>query len=256
MFLSSHILSEVEALCDRIGILRSGRLVDEGTLADLRHLGTQTVEATFEGAPRSSLRSRAFTRCEWGATRCGSRCRTGRPAGRGPRSAPVVALESREPSLEEIFLHHYAVYDGGDGGWPGRRTPTATRTSERAADPRRHAGRCSDGRSRTDASARSPSPTSLPSTPTSSRRVPDHLPDGAERTGLRAQLRRQRRAAAVLRAAARPADGQRLHLLASWGDAHDRRASGGCSPPSARCEPRRTQDEPSSCLPARCPAAR
>src|SRR5664280_117159 len=49
IFLSSHILSEVEALCDRVGILRSGRLVDEGTLADLRHLGAQTIEVTFAG---------------------------------------------------------------------------------------------------------------------------------------------------------------------------------------------------------------
>jgi ABC-2 type transport system ATP-binding protein len=48
-FLSSHILSEVEAVCDRVGILRSGRLVDQGTLAQLRHLGAQTIEATFEG---------------------------------------------------------------------------------------------------------------------------------------------------------------------------------------------------------------
>jgi ABC-2 type transport system ATP-binding protein len=47
VFLSSHILSEVEALCDRVGILRDGRLVDEGTLQQLRHLATQTVEVTF-----------------------------------------------------------------------------------------------------------------------------------------------------------------------------------------------------------------
>ena len=54
VFLSSHILSEVEALCDRVGILRAGRLVDEGTLAELRHLSAQTVEVTFDGpAPRS-----------------------------------------------------------------------------------------------------------------------------------------------------------------------------------------------------------
>jgi len=50
VFLSSHILSEVEALCDRVGILRDGRLVDEGSLADLRHLAAQTVEVTFAGA--------------------------------------------------------------------------------------------------------------------------------------------------------------------------------------------------------------
>src|SRR5450755_2568091 len=49
VFLSSHILSEVEALCDRVGILREGRLVDQGTLEELRHLAAQTVEVTFAG---------------------------------------------------------------------------------------------------------------------------------------------------------------------------------------------------------------
>src|SRR5579884_3240936 len=49
VFLSSHILSEVEALCDRVSILRRGRLVDEGTLAELRHLSRQTVDVTFAG---------------------------------------------------------------------------------------------------------------------------------------------------------------------------------------------------------------
>src|SRR6187200_2939997 len=49
VFLSSHILSEVEAVCDRVGILRGGRLVDQGTLVELRHLGAQTIEVTFAG---------------------------------------------------------------------------------------------------------------------------------------------------------------------------------------------------------------
>src|SRR6266516_1035271 len=51
VFLSSHILSEVEALCDRVAILRAGRLVEAGTLADLRHLSALSVEATFSSAP-------------------------------------------------------------------------------------------------------------------------------------------------------------------------------------------------------------
>src|ERR1700685_1098960 len=50
IFLSSHIMSEVEALCDRVAILRAGKLVETGTLAQLRHLSALTVEATFEGA--------------------------------------------------------------------------------------------------------------------------------------------------------------------------------------------------------------
>ena len=49
VFLSSHILGEVEALCDRVGILKQGRLVDQGTLAELRHLSARTVEVTFAG---------------------------------------------------------------------------------------------------------------------------------------------------------------------------------------------------------------
>ena len=55
VFLSSHILSEVEAVCDRVGILKAGRLVDQGTLTALRHLGVHTVEATFDGEAPSLL---------------------------------------------------------------------------------------------------------------------------------------------------------------------------------------------------------
>jgi polyether ionophore transport system ATP-binding protein len=115
VFLSSHILSEVEALCDRVGILRRGRLIEEGTLAELRHLSAQTVDVTFAGeAPelgavdgvRAVPAGPNMLRCEVHGSM-------------GPLVAalaghPVVTLTSREPSLEEIFLHHY---DGarGDG---------------------------------------------------------------------------------------------------------------------------------------------
>jgi len=59
IFLSSHILSEVDALCDRVGILRNARLVDEGTLDELRHLSARTVEVTFARQPPSDGASRA-----------------------------------------------------------------------------------------------------------------------------------------------------------------------------------------------------
>jgi ABC-2 type transport system ATP-binding protein len=116
VFLSSHILSEVEALCDRVGILRKGKLVDQGTLAELRHLSEQTVEVTFDGAA-PEMRALPRVRVE--------------PAGRnalrfdvsGPvqpllaalADHPVVTLASRELSLEEIFLHHYDSSDGRVG---------------------------------------------------------------------------------------------------------------------------------------------
>ena len=108
IFLSSHILSEVEAVCDRVGILRDGRLVDEGTLAELRHLSAQTVEVTFEGpAPRlDGLPGVHVASAGANALRCEVTGSVG-PLVAALAEHPVVALTSREPSLEEIFLHHY-----------------------------------------------------------------------------------------------------------------------------------------------------
>ncbi len=116
IFLSSHILSEVEALCDRVGILRSGRLVDEGTLADLRHLGAQTIEVTFAGRAPSlpQLPGVSVTSAGANALRCEVTGSAG-PLIAALAEHPVVALTSREPSLEEIFLHHYDTSDGRVG---------------------------------------------------------------------------------------------------------------------------------------------
>jgi polyether ionophore transport system ATP-binding protein len=116
IFLSSHILSEVEALCDRVGILRDGKLVDEGTLTELRHLAAQTVEVTFEGqAPEIPALAGVH------AQSAGPNALRFEVSGSvGPLIAALAdvsgssikTLSSREPSLEEIFLHHY---DGSDG---------------------------------------------------------------------------------------------------------------------------------------------
>jgi ABC-2 type transport system ATP-binding protein len=116
VFLSSHILSEVEALCDRVGILRAGRLVEEGTLAELRHLSSQTLEVTFDGAPPELPPLPGVRVASAGA----NALRLEVAGGVGPLLAelarrPVVTLASREPSLEEIFLHHYGV----NGSEPG-----------------------------------------------------------------------------------------------------------------------------------------
>jgi ABC-2 type transport system ATP-binding protein len=113
VFLSSHILSEVEALCDRVAILRHGRLVEVGTLAELRHLSAVTVEADFEGPvpdvagiPGVKVLSVTGHRLTCQVT--------------GPMSpvlarlvaAGVTHLISREPSLEELFLAHYGAASG------------------------------------------------------------------------------------------------------------------------------------------------
>jgi ABC-2 type transport system ATP-binding protein len=115
VFLSSHILSEVEALCDRVGILREGKLVDEGTLAELRHLAAQTVEVTFASrAPELPALAGVHVQS------VGPNALRFEVSGSvGPLIAALAraggdfikTLTSREPSLEEIFLHHY---DGSD----------------------------------------------------------------------------------------------------------------------------------------------
>jgi ABC-2 type transport system ATP-binding protein len=115
VFLSSHIMSEVEALCDRVGMLREGRLVEMGTLAEMRHLSTLTVEATFDGVP-PQLAGVA------GVTRAVVDGRHVHLEVRGPIEPLVDALAgtgvrnllSREPSLEELFLAQY----GPDGSTP------------------------------------------------------------------------------------------------------------------------------------------
>jgi ABC-2 type transport system ATP-binding protein len=113
VFLSSHILSEVEALCDRVGILRAGKLVEMGSLAELRHLSALTVQATFDGAVPDLVRVP-------GVSSVAVDGRVVRCHVRGPvaplltvlADANVTELLSREPSLEELFLAQYGDHAG------------------------------------------------------------------------------------------------------------------------------------------------
>jgi ABC-2 type transport system ATP-binding protein len=116
VFLSSHILTEVEALCDRVGILRNGKIVDQGTLAELRHLSAQTVEVTFEGsAPQ--IRALPGVRVEHAGRSALRFDVTGpvQPLLGALADHPVLTLSSRELSLEEIFLQRYGSSDGRVG---------------------------------------------------------------------------------------------------------------------------------------------
>ena len=117
IFLSSHILSEVEALCDRVGILRRGKLVDQGTLAQLRHLSAQTIEVAFAGAA-PALPPLDGVHAEPAGANALRLEVTGSvgPLLEALAGHEVVALTSREPSLEEIFLHHYDAHDGNVRG--------------------------------------------------------------------------------------------------------------------------------------------
>lgn len=113
VFLSSHMLGEVEALCDRIGILRAGRLVDEGTLAELRHLAAQQVEISFAG-PAPDLPPLPGVS---GQQVDGQMLRLELSGPIAPLidalgGRHVTSLQTHAPSLEEIFLRHYR--GGGD----------------------------------------------------------------------------------------------------------------------------------------------
>jgi ABC-2 type transport system ATP-binding protein len=109
VLLSSHILSEAEALSDRVTIIRNGRTVETGTLADLRHLTRVAVEAEL-GAP-ATLDGMPGVH-DLTVTGNDLSCRVDRAAlnevvGR-LYQAGIRSLTCRPPTLEELFLRHYA----------------------------------------------------------------------------------------------------------------------------------------------------
>jgi ABC-2 type transport system ATP-binding protein len=110
VLLSSHILSEVEALCDRVAILRAGRLVEVGTLADMRHLSALSIDAELDSAPPDLSRVPGVTALTVDGTRvrCPVRGSTAPLLG-ALAGAGIHHLLSREPSLEELFLAHYGL---------------------------------------------------------------------------------------------------------------------------------------------------
>ena len=128
VLLSSHILSEVEALCERVTIIRAGRTAESGTLAELRHLTRTSISADLARPPAGleqlpgvhdldlqDFTSRGADR--HGATRLGARVRCEVDSDklddvlRQLADAGVLSLVSQPPTLEELFLRHYAVSD-------------------------------------------------------------------------------------------------------------------------------------------------
>ena len=109
VLLSSHILSEVEALCDRVSIIRSGRTVETGTLTELRHLTRTSIEAELAGAPQGLAELPGLHDVDLDGTRLRCQVDTDRLDGllRVLTAAGVRTLTSRPPTLEELFLRHY-----------------------------------------------------------------------------------------------------------------------------------------------------
>ncbi|MFF7643938.1 ATP-binding cassette domain-containing protein [Streptomyces canus] len=113
VFLSSHILSEVEALCDRVAILRAGRLVEVGTLAEMRHLSALSVEATFTSAPPDLTRVPGVSGIEVEGHKVRLQVHGSvEPLLERLTAVGVTQILSREPSLEELFLAQYGAASG------------------------------------------------------------------------------------------------------------------------------------------------
>jgi len=118
VLLSSHILAEVEALCDRVSIIRNGRTVETGTLADLRHLTRTSISAELAGSPNglSTLHDVHDLHIEGNHVRFDVESASLDAVLRQLSNVGVRNLTSQPPTLEELFLRHYEA----DGSQPAR----------------------------------------------------------------------------------------------------------------------------------------
>ena len=113
VLLSSHILSEVEQLCDRVSIIRAGQVVESGTLAELRHLTRVEVSFAADNLPDEAV---ASIPAAHDLTIEGGRVNFTVGSDEVTATLPHLArlrvegLRVNPPSLEELFLRHY-----GDG---------------------------------------------------------------------------------------------------------------------------------------------
>ena len=106
VLLSSHILSEVEALCDRVTIVRDGRAVESGTLADLRHLSRTSIRAEL-AAPATGLTGVHDLKARENRVTFTVDNADLDHVMRQLAEIGIRSLESRPPTLEELFLSHY-----------------------------------------------------------------------------------------------------------------------------------------------------
>jgi len=109
VLLSSHILAEVEALCDRISIIRLGRVVESGSLAELRHLTRTTITAEVARPPTRLAELPEIHNLQTEDGRISFDVDTGQleEAVHHLAELGVRALTSHPPTLEELLLRHY-----------------------------------------------------------------------------------------------------------------------------------------------------
>jgi ABC-2 type transport system ATP-binding protein len=116
VLLSSHILSEVESLCDRISIIRKGRTVETGSLSELRHLTRTSVTAELASAPNGLAQLPGVHDLDIQGLRVKLQVDSDKLDAvlRSLTGSGVRSLASTPPTLEELFLRHYQG-DGADG---------------------------------------------------------------------------------------------------------------------------------------------
>ncbi|UNS99815.1 ABC transporter ATP-binding protein [Streptomyces tubbatahanensis] len=109
ILLSSHILAEVEKLCDRVSIIREGRTVESGTLSELRHLTRTSLKVETETPPADLQSLSGVHKLVVEGHQAEFEADTARLAEihRHLASLGVRSLTSAPPTLEELFLRHY-----------------------------------------------------------------------------------------------------------------------------------------------------
>jgi len=110
VFLSSHVLSEVEHVCHRVGIIRRGRLVKVARLEELHEMRVRRVEVEFAGDAQPQLFQNlpGIENLETNHHRVSFTARGSfEPVADALAGHHVVNLASHEPSLEEVFLTYY-----------------------------------------------------------------------------------------------------------------------------------------------------
>ncbi|MDN3354648.1 ABC transporter ATP-binding protein [Actinomadura sp. DC4] len=115
VLLSSHILSEVEALCDRVSIIRKGRTVQTGSLSDLRHLTRTSISVELAKPPNGLAALPGVHDAKIDGRRVSFEVDTAQLDGvlAHLTKTGVRSLISRPPTLEELFLRHYG-HDAAD----------------------------------------------------------------------------------------------------------------------------------------------
>ena len=111
VLLSSHILAETEALCQRVTIIRAGRTVESGTLASMRHLSRTSIEAEMIGAPAdlSGIEGVVDVSVDGRTVRARVDAASLGEVVKRLGNAGVRSLVSRPPTLEDLFLRRYEV---------------------------------------------------------------------------------------------------------------------------------------------------